>query len=66
MRVHQVFSLAALLASTAIPAWADLPRSAGAPIFMARRTVGGDALIRWGWPSLIGTMGLILLFYVEH
>jgi hypothetical protein len=33
---------------------------------VARRTGGGEALIRWGWPGLIGTMGLILLFYVEH
>ena len=40
--------------------------AAGALIFGARRTVGGEALIRWGWPGLIGAMGLILLFYVEH
>ena len=40
--------------------------AAGALIFAARRTVGGEALIRWGWPGLIGAMGLILLFYVEH
>ena len=40
--------------------------AAGAMIFAARRTVRGEALIRWGWPGLIGVMGLILLFYVEH
>jgi hypothetical protein len=40
--------------------------AAGALIFAARRTVGGETLIRWGWPGLIGAMGLILLFYVEH
>ena len=40
--------------------------AAGTLIFAARRTAGGEALIRWGWPGLIGTMGLILLFYVEH
>ena len=40
--------------------------AAGALIFAARRTAGGEALIRWGWPGLIGAMGLILLFYVEH
>jgi len=40
--------------------------AAGALIFAARRTVGGEMLIRWGWPGLIGAMGLILLFYVEH
>jgi hypothetical protein len=40
--------------------------AAGTLIFVARRTVGGEALIRWGWPGLIGAMGLILLFYVEH
>jgi hypothetical protein len=40
--------------------------AAGTLIFAARRTVGGEALIRWGWPGLIGAMGLILLFYVEH
>jgi hypothetical protein len=40
--------------------------AAGTLIFAARRTAGGEALIRWGWPGLIGAMGLILLFYVEH
>jgi hypothetical protein len=40
--------------------------AAGTLIFAARRTAGGEAVIRWGWPGLIGTMGLILLFYVEH
>ena len=40
--------------------------AAGTLIFAARRTTGGETLIRWGWPGLIGTMGLILLFYVEH
>ena len=40
--------------------------AAGALIFAARRTAGGEAVIRWGWPGLIGAMGLILLFYVEH
>ena len=40
--------------------------AAGTLIFVARRSVGGEALIRWGWPGLIGAMGLILLFYVEH
>jgi len=40
--------------------------AAGALIFTARRTAGGELLIRWGWPGLIGAMGLILLFYVEH
>jgi len=40
--------------------------AAGALIFAARRTVRGEMLIRWGWPGLIGAMGLILLFYVEH
>jgi hypothetical protein len=40
--------------------------AAGALIFAARRTAGGETLIRWGWPGLIGAMGLILLFYVEH
>ena len=40
--------------------------AAGALIFAARRTAGGELLIRWGWPGLIGAMGLILLFYVEH
>ena len=40
--------------------------AAGALIFTARRTVRGEMLIRWGWPGLIGAMGLILLFYVEH
>jgi hypothetical protein len=40
--------------------------AAGALIFAGRRTVGGEVLIRWGWPGLIGAMGLILLFYVEH
>jgi hypothetical protein len=40
--------------------------AAGTLIFVARRTVGGEALIRWGWPGLIGAMGLILMFYVEH
>ena len=40
--------------------------AAGTLIFVARRTVGGEALIRWGWPGLIGAMGLILFFYVEH
>jgi hypothetical protein len=40
--------------------------AAGALIFAARRTVGGETLIRWGWPGLIGAMGLILLFYVER
>ena len=40
--------------------------AAGALIFTARRTAGGEAVIRWGWPGLIGAMGLILLFYVEH
>ena len=40
--------------------------AAGALIFAARRTGGGEVLIRWGWPGLIGAMGLILLFYVEH
>jgi len=40
--------------------------AAGTLIFVGRRSVGGEALIRWGWPGLIGAMGLILLFYVEH
>jgi hypothetical protein len=40
--------------------------AAGTLIFVARRSVGGEALIRWGWPGLIGAMGLILMFYVEH
>ena len=40
--------------------------AAGALIFAGRRTAGGELLIRWGWPGLIGAMGLILLFYVEH
>src|SRR5207302_1100067 len=40
--------------------------AAGALIFAGRRTVGGEMLIRWGWPGFIGAMGLILLFYVEH
>jgi len=40
--------------------------AAGALIFAARRKAGGELLIRWGWPGLIGAMGLILLFYVEH
>jgi hypothetical protein len=40
--------------------------AAGTLIFAARRTAGGETLIRWGWPGLIGAMGLILLFYVEH
>ena len=40
--------------------------AAGALIFTARRTVAGETLIRWGWPGLIGAMGLLLLFYVER
>jgi hypothetical protein len=40
--------------------------AAGALIFWARRTVRGETLIRWGWPGLIGAMGLLLLFYVER
>ena len=40
--------------------------AAGVMLFAARRTRGGEKLIAWGWPGLLGLLGLILLFYVEH
>src|SRR5215831_4673149 len=40
--------------------------AAGVTLFAARRTPRGERLITWGWPGLLGLLGLLLLFYVEH
>ena len=40
--------------------------AAGVVLFVGRRTAHGQTLITWGWPGLLGLLGLILLFYVEH
>ena len=40
--------------------------AAGVVLFVGRRSPRGQTLITWGWPGLLGLLGLLLLFYVEH
>jgi len=38
---------------------------AGVMLFLARRTLRGEALMRWAWPGFLALLGLILMVYVE-